>query len=391
MWSSGVTFERDALYEEVWTTPLTILGKKYGMSDNGLRRVCKAMEIPLPERGHWARVAAGQKVERKYMRSTADRETFHSYRHGSGVFSDEASADRAWLKEKFEAERRPEFHIQVPMEPQEWHRAVEPLRRVLEKAQKKQRIERSKREEAERRRARLARQTGRVQPNFDVFESWARPDDVSGLLSHHEWSMLHVSHVTFQRALAVANALALAAKARGCSVKYNDEKARLEIGLEEGSLSIRIEEVQEARRPTDKLSVVAYRPSGSKWELIDDEVPVQERLNEVFVRLYRAVVSSRASARERKAYQDRLELERTQEAERARLEEIRREREAQEASRRKELLNEVSRYQQAQQIRAYVTQVGGVSDWHSWALRIADDLDPLPSRRKETQRRGGAN
>lgn len=50
-------FERISLYEEVWTTPLTKLGKKYGLSDNGLRKVCKALSIPLPKAGHWAKVA----------------------------------------------------------------------------------------------------------------------------------------------------------------------------------------------------------------------------------------------------------------------------------------------------------------------------------------------
>jgi len=56
------TFERKALYEEVWATSLSTLGPKYGLSDNGLRRICKAMNIPLPPAGHWTKVAAGQPI-----------------------------------------------------------------------------------------------------------------------------------------------------------------------------------------------------------------------------------------------------------------------------------------------------------------------------------------
>ena len=55
-----IIFGRIALYDEVWTTPLTQLAKKYSLSDNGIREVCKAMNIPLPVAGHWAKVAGGK-------------------------------------------------------------------------------------------------------------------------------------------------------------------------------------------------------------------------------------------------------------------------------------------------------------------------------------------
>jgi hypothetical protein len=381
MWSSGVTFERESLYEEVWSTPLTQLGKKYGMSDNGMRRVCKAMNIPLPRRGHWARIAAGQKVERRHLPTAAERESFHSFRHGSGSFPDEASADRDWLRERIEAERSPESRIQVPLEPQEWHRAIEPLRQSLDKFQEKERIAQSKREDSQRQRALLKLRTGQHSPNLDSFQWWGIPDDGSALINRYEPNVLQVSHATFHRALAIANALAFAAQARRCSVNLNTQRSRLEIGLEDGSLSIRIDELQESRRPTDRLSIVAYRPSGSKLEFIDDTVPVQGRLNELFVRLYRAAISARSATREARAREIKWEMERKQAEERRREEEIRKEQAAREALRRKELMSEVTHWQQAQQIRAYVAQVGGNSEWHVWALGIADEIDPLPSRR----------
>lgn len=57
-------WNRDELYEEVWTTPMQTLAKKYGISDVGLAKTCRKMLIPLPGRGYWARKEAGQKVER---------------------------------------------------------------------------------------------------------------------------------------------------------------------------------------------------------------------------------------------------------------------------------------------------------------------------------------
>src|SRR5580704_15065238 len=55
-------WDRDALYEEVWSTPMKTLAQKYGISDVGLAKVCRKLTIPLPGRGYWARKQAGQKV-----------------------------------------------------------------------------------------------------------------------------------------------------------------------------------------------------------------------------------------------------------------------------------------------------------------------------------------
>jgi uncharacterized protein (DUF433 family) len=57
-------WDRNALYEEVWTTPMQRLAEKYGISDVGLAKVCRKLSIPRPGRGDWARIAAGQIVAR---------------------------------------------------------------------------------------------------------------------------------------------------------------------------------------------------------------------------------------------------------------------------------------------------------------------------------------
>lgn len=56
--------ERERLYEEVWADPLTTVAKRYNMSDNGLRKHCRKLWIPLPAAGYWAKVKAGQKLTR---------------------------------------------------------------------------------------------------------------------------------------------------------------------------------------------------------------------------------------------------------------------------------------------------------------------------------------
>lgn len=54
--------EREKLYEEVWNEPVTTVAKRYGISDNGLRKHCKRLGIPFPPRGYWAKVNAGHKA-----------------------------------------------------------------------------------------------------------------------------------------------------------------------------------------------------------------------------------------------------------------------------------------------------------------------------------------
>lgn len=56
------TVSRERLYEEVWTEPIIVLAKKYGVSGSYLARICTLLNVPRPARGYWARVAAGHKV-----------------------------------------------------------------------------------------------------------------------------------------------------------------------------------------------------------------------------------------------------------------------------------------------------------------------------------------
>jgi hypothetical protein len=54
--NNRTTLSRKELYELVWSAPLRVLSKKYQMSDNGFRKMCKRMMIPIPNGGHWARL-----------------------------------------------------------------------------------------------------------------------------------------------------------------------------------------------------------------------------------------------------------------------------------------------------------------------------------------------
>lgn len=57
-------YERETLYQEVWSMPVTKVALKYGVSDVALHKQCKALNIPVPSRGYWAKLQAGQQVEK---------------------------------------------------------------------------------------------------------------------------------------------------------------------------------------------------------------------------------------------------------------------------------------------------------------------------------------
>jgi len=61
---SPEVYEREKLYEEVWAEPVKIVAQRYGVSDVALAKTCRKLAIPLPGRGHWARLRAGQKMKR---------------------------------------------------------------------------------------------------------------------------------------------------------------------------------------------------------------------------------------------------------------------------------------------------------------------------------------
>lgn len=54
---------RAELYESVWSKPMRETARDLGISDVGLAKLCRRHSIPTPERGHWAKLKHGKRVE----------------------------------------------------------------------------------------------------------------------------------------------------------------------------------------------------------------------------------------------------------------------------------------------------------------------------------------
>ncbi|WP_420131713.1 hypothetical protein [Rhodopseudomonas sp.] len=53
---------REELFKLVWQKPLIRLAEEFGISGNGLAKICDRMDVPYPPRGYWAKKEAGKPV-----------------------------------------------------------------------------------------------------------------------------------------------------------------------------------------------------------------------------------------------------------------------------------------------------------------------------------------
>lgn len=57
-------YNREEIYTEIWSEPIQHVAKRYNISDVGLAKVCRRLNIPRPGRGYWAMKAAGKPPKR---------------------------------------------------------------------------------------------------------------------------------------------------------------------------------------------------------------------------------------------------------------------------------------------------------------------------------------
>jgi ankyrin repeat protein len=58
-------YTREQIYKEIWSEPIQHVAKRYKISDVGLAKVCRKLNIPRPGRGYWAMKAAGKPTPRQ--------------------------------------------------------------------------------------------------------------------------------------------------------------------------------------------------------------------------------------------------------------------------------------------------------------------------------------
>src|SRR5262245_58291587 len=176
MTSYPITLTRKELYDKVWSQPVHTLAKEYGISDVGLKKICRRRDIPTPGLGYWAKVAHGKAVRRTPLPPAKPEQSNVIVIHGSSEYgpphvSTEAEAD--WV----EREGQPEYRVTANF--------TDEYRHVLVLATAK----------------RLRKEKN---------EGW--------LVAPHGCLAVRVSRAQLARALSILDALLIACEARGWEV-----------------------------------------------------------------------------------------------------------------------------------------------------------------------------
>lgn len=345
---------RARLFASIWETPITRLAKEYGISDVGLAKICRRMEIPRPPRGYWQQLEAGRAPARPHLRPLSK----------DGV-------DSVVIR------RRPERDNSLPDVA-----APEPVR-VPDMLGGPHRL-----------------------TNKTLHALEKGKTDERGLVIPRSKTCLHirVARENIERACLVMDTLIKVLEERGYAVKVaGDGSVQTQVEVEGESFGIGIEEkvqrskhvVTEAEREkqrryytypplydydaTGLLSLTIYNARyGCRTRWQDGK---RQQIEDCLGAFIQGLEIAAQREKEWRAEQERW---RRKWEEQQRLDEERRRLERLEKLRAEKLMADVAAWAQARRIRTYIgdvtrleKSVPGLAEWIAWARSYADAIDPL--------------
>lgn len=370
------TYDRNVLYDEVWKMPVVEVALKYGVSDVAIHKVCKALNVPVPPRGYWAKIRAGKKVTKPELPPSNGPATKTGIKTGS--VCNEKPPQESPLYFLSEDEKQLVLsaaqEISMPDDGERLHKKIIAYKKTIKGCPAK------KPEESTRSRERTE-----------------QPCLADG-----------VSIESLPRIFRILTALYMKIEALGGSV--NDDLSlqirgeRVRIDMDEGQDKVEHKLTKQEAwdlvkyQDAQKHGTWASKPQIRKYDYVyngclrfsiryksyfrdSGKTPVESRLGDMFIALYEEseIVKQERMARE--------EAEQKREEE-ARLREDRRKRYNEEIVHMKALFNLSLDYDTACKIRAYVSIVesnaeSDVSEWVDWAKKKADWYDPTIARSDE--------
>lgn len=349
-----ITITRNELYEMVWKEPMTTLAKKYGLSDNGLRKICIKLQVPLPKAGHWMKLRAGKKVKVTPLPSSykGEQEVKLTVRVDGEAYDPTGLSALARLQRDLE-----DKHGELVTIPDK-----------------------------------LKRPDLLVVAAKEAFDREKKERSYDGLYSCKGSLSIRVSPATAARAFRFMDTLIKALKALGHDVvvEYQStyavvEGERFEIGVREKLTKYTV------KRGTWDSS--EYKPSGllAFWyknygtkEWVDGKEPLEDRLSRIIATLQLKGQQEHAQRQERERQQkEREERERVYREMEARQEK--------ELASLKHILIEAERWRQARVMRDYANEVertaranntytDRLGEWAEWVRKKADWHDPQVKR-----------
>ncbi len=62
-----IELTRKELYDIVWSTTLTKLTQQYAYTNEGIKKLCKHFEIPMPDGSYWSKLKLNKKIEKEKL------------------------------------------------------------------------------------------------------------------------------------------------------------------------------------------------------------------------------------------------------------------------------------------------------------------------------------
>lgn len=350
-----VTLSRSELYEQVWSKPMTKIAKDYGMSDNGIRKICRKFDIPWPKAGYWQKLEYGKKVKQVPLPDSKG--------DGEIQITSKENKDKGEAEiPEIVAEYLPKNQIKVPDQLKNPHPLIQSAKQNLRKSWPYR---------------------GLLNTNIGEVDIRVGPDSVS-------------------RALRIMDALIKALEKRGLEVSIQGEDRKrstcVKVLNELFVLDIyeHVKMVKKQEKKSGDYENYDYAPSGQlvlriknawgpcrQWK-DGKSRKVEDCLNSFIQGLYRVALDEKAN-------RERIEREKETDRERYRQEEALQKQREEEAARLKALENDAGSWHKSRIVRdfieakknEYLKSHGNIeagSDfekWLAWANRQVDQLDPL--------------
>jgi len=365
---------REELFKKVWEKPVSQVSKEYGISDAALRKRCVKLEIPMPDRGYWAKLKAGKPVNKPKSLPVVDKKSVCE-RPKVGVQRQLHIAKDA-LSFMEEDGRKEILSLAAKLEVGGPHvRMLAPIEALADKCREWQKKD-------------ISYNTNYYRDNAPFLVKTISTKSVSR--TFHIIDVLVKALQPYKGKLDHDNRLVVNGEPIHFTIEEGKDKIPHEITTEERIQLLQYEEASKKGRYAYKPNIPKYDHPWNKRLCIKiygkytfkdcDSYMLEDRIGEILIAFFEA------SYIERIRRLDREEQQRKEAEERRRKDELRRIRE-QEQKRTNDLVSEAEDYAIACQIRAYIAGVEKNPDnpknnpeWLEWAREKADWYDPTISR-----------
>ena len=371
-------YNREKLYEEVWEKPVIQVAAAYGVSDVMIHKICKSLDIPVPPRGYWARVRAGEKIKKPPLPAKEGANQIIGYKTYKEVkVIKEQSLDFLPEDERQKVLLAAE-QIQLTDDKEKLHKKIREYHPKVREWNKNDRKE------------------GKAQKGFRNYST--PPPFLAGVISNETLPRVHRILDTLYRQIELLGG----SVNDDLSLTIRNERVTLKIfeGQDEVKHELTRQEAQELVVYEDAIrhNKWANKPNIRKYDYIfngklkvsilnnkyfrdSEKVKIESRLGDMLIDLYE---ESEVIRKKREADE---ETQRKREEEKR----LREEREilySEEADKTVALTNIAQDYDMACKIRAYIDALElradlsdeATAEWINWAKKKADWFDPITAR-----------